>query len=99
MSLCKSIYNEATYRCMCVKGTSFQHQIVCCGSMQKHIQALRQDEYAHAHKERHAKVRNEFRLIPHASQMYRYQTRSNSNPKAIITDQMSIVNMIAIIFE
>jgi len=47
MSQCKSIHDEATYRCMRVKVTSFQHKIVCCGSMQKHIQALRQDESAH----------------------------------------------------
>lgn len=50
MSQCKSIHDKATYRCMCVKVTSFQHQIVCCGSMQKYIQALRQDEAAHVQK-------------------------------------------------
>src|SRR5579859_5684521 len=32
---CEFIHDEATYRCMRVKDTPFQHQIVCCGSMQK----------------------------------------------------------------
>src|SRR5579859_1801160 len=94
---CEFIHDEATYRCMRVKDTPFQHQIVCCGSMPKskfeHCNRLNlRADSIHA-KECRAKVRNRFCPVTPIPQIHGTRQEELTAPRVSIIKWCSLVNI------